>query len=392
MDPKILVRWLVSIVVGLTAHGSSFGAADAACPPRASWPSAAGFPRRTEETARLFPDRVRALEEYMFTLHGADGDREGIRTDAVLVVHQGAVFYERYARGYGKDSPHLAWSVTKTITQLLAGIAVAEGAVRIDDSICTHLKSAPSDRCDLTIKNLLEFGSGIDFAEDYEGSGSRQDSSVIAMLYGEGRKDMARFVLEQRRTDPPGTAWRYSTGDTTLLASVIDEAMRPRHGEDYPWTILFDPLGLKEMTFERDGAGHHIGGAYSYAPPEDWARLGYFMLNDGCWNGARLLPEGWLASATVPSEPFLRKRAVDEPNEENGRQLWLNKTIPGIRDPRPWPAMPEDAFTAWGHWGQFILVVPSKDLIVVRAGDDRDDKNLDRNRFFKLALELTGQE
>jgi CubicO group peptidase (beta-lactamase class C family) len=376
----LLARLLV-LFVATNVHA-------AACPTRPSWPTS-GFPRRTDETARLFPDRVKALEDYMFTLQGKNEDRLGIRTDALMVIHQGAVFYERYARGYGAETPHLAWSVSKTVTQLLTGMAVANGLLDIDDSVCKHYPNAPSNRCDLTIRNLLDFASGFDWAEDYEGK-SRQDSSVIAMLYGEGHRDMSRFVLRQDRSDAPGQAYRYSTGDSTLLAAVVDTAMRPRFGDDYPWTVLFDPLGLRGMTIEEDLAGFRVGGAYSWAPLEDWGRLGFFMLNDGCWAEQRLLPENWIAEATTPSEAFLRKRHDDGPTDEQGRELWLNKTIPGLRDPRPWPDVPEDAYSAIGHWGQYITVIPSRAVIIVRSGDDRDPDALDLNTFFKLAIAITG--
>lgn len=381
-------RALLSAAALSIALASS--AAEAApCPTHPTWPTA-GFPRRTDETARLFPDRIKALEDYMFTLSGADEDRRGIRTDALMVIHQGAIFYERYARGYAAETPHLAWSVSKTVTQLLAGMAVAYGALNIDDSICDHYPNSPSNRCDLKIRNLLDFASGFDWAEDYEGA-SRQDSSVIAMLYGEGHKDMSRFVLEQDRSDAPGQAYRYSTGDSTLLGAVVDHAMRPRFGDDYPWTVLFDPLGVQAMTIEEDLAGFRVGGAYSWAPLEDWGRLGYFMLNDGCWNDQRLLPETWMAEATTPSEAFLRKRHDDGPGDEQGRELWLNRTLPGLRDPRPWPNVPEDAYSAIGHWGQYIAVIPSRDVIIVRSGDDRDPDALDLDTFFKLAIAITGE-
>lgn len=360
-----------------------------ACPSRPSWPTQ-GFPRRTEETARLFPDEVAELERYAFTLTGDDEERRGIRTDGLMIVHQGAVFYERYARGWDRDAQHIAWSVTKTFTNLLTGVAVRSGVVSVDDSVCRHLPSAPPDRCDLTIANLLDFASGVDWAEDYEGAKTRQESSVIALLYGEGRHDMASFFLRQERSDPPGAAYRYSTGDTTMLGAVIDEAMRPTFGDDYPWTLLFDRLGVEALTIEEDGAGRRVGGAYAYARLEDWARVGWFMLNDGCWADERLLPEGWMAENTAPSEAFLRKRNDAAPGDQQGRELWLNRVLPGVV--QPWPRLPEDAYSAIGHWGQLIGVIPSKDIVIVRSGDDRDDKALSIDELYRLALRVTGQD
>lgn len=344
------------------------------------------FARRTDEVRALLPERVRALEAALF---GPDRGRDAPRTDALIVVHQGAIFYERYARGYSRTMPHLGWSVTKSVTNLLTGIAVKDGRAALSDSVCRHLPWAPASRCGITVQHLLEFASGIDWLEEYE-SASLQDSSVIAMLFGEGHKDMARFVLEQETRDPPGTSYEYSTGESVLLGAVIDAAMTPAHGADYPWKLLFDPLGVTTATLEVDAAGRHVGGAYFYASPEDWARLGVFLLDDGCWEGKRLLPDGWVSASTTVSEPFLRKRVGDLPEDEQGRQFWLNRVVPGVRDRRPWPDMPEDTFSAIGHWGQFITVVPSKDLVIVRAGDDRD-QSFDTNRFMALAMALTGE-
>lgn len=355
----------------------------AACPSRVP-PPASGFPRRTEEIARNYPKRVHALESMMFA-----GD-SGVRTDALLVVHQGALVYERYARGYERTSPHLAWSITKTLTSLLTGVAVAEGALALDDSVCKHLAAA--GKCDVTVRSLLEMASGLDWNEDYEG-GARQDSSVIAMLVGQGRRDMAAFVLEQPYAAPPGTAFRYSTGDATVLARVVENAMRPRFGDDFAWSLLWDPLGLTSMTMERDASGSTVGGAYSYATAEDWARIGLFMLDDGCWDGARILPDGWMKEATTPSAPFVAKSFADDlafPLEQ-GFSIWLNRTVPGVRDARPLPSVPEDAFVALGHWNQMIVVVPSRDVVVVRSADDRDETALDVDAFLRLALALTGE-
>jgi len=361
--------------------------AEAACPARHL--PAASFHRRTNETAQHFPERVRALEDFMFTLREPEAERAGIRTDGLLVLHQGAVFYERYARGYDRETPHLAWSITKTITQLLLGIGIERGEVALDDSVCASFPNAPSDHCGLTLRHLVEHASGLDWNEDYE-DGSRQASSVIAMLYGEGKDDMASFVLRQPFSDLPGTAFRYSTGDSTLLAAVLDRKLAPRFGADYPWTLLFDRIGVTQMTLEVDGAGHHVGGAYSFATLEDWARLGMLMLDDGCWDGDRIMPQGWLEAATLPSMAFVEKRHDALPTEEYGRGLWLNRTVPGVRELRPFPSVPEDAFLAIGHWGQFIIVVPSRDVVIVRAGDERDEHALDIDRFVKLALALVG--
>ncbi|MFO0678662.1 MAG: serine hydrolase [Polyangiaceae bacterium] len=374
-----------SVFVGLAATATSVHASD--CPVHPTWPTA-GFPRRTDETARLYADRVKALEDYAFTIEGADADHVGVRTDSVVIVHQGAIFYERHARGYTASMPHYAWSVTKSITSLLAGIAVGRGDLSMDRSVCAAIPNAPESACKITLTNLLEFASGLDWNETYEGK-SNQESSVLAMLYGQGHGDMAKFVLDHPFRDEPGTSYMYSTGDSVAIAAMVDHALRPSLGDDYPWTVLFDPLGMSSATLERDGSNTHVGGSYLYASPEDYAKVGYFLLSDGCWNDARILPEGWIEEGTAVSAPFRAKPLGREPGDVQGRQFWLNRVVPGIADTLPWPDVPDDAFAALGHWGQSITVIPSRDVVVVRTADDRD-KTFDLGKFLALALAVVG--
>jgi CubicO group peptidase (beta-lactamase class C family) len=361
-------------------------ASAADCQARTTWPAPDWETPKIEATqARVAA--VKALDEYMFTLRGADADRQGIRTDSVLVLKSGQVVYERYARGYDATKRHLAWSVSKSFTNALAGRAIALGALGLDDSLCQYLPKTRADNCVITVRHLLDFSSGLDWAEVYEHK-SNQESSTLAQLYGEGRADMAAFIANHQRRDPPGTTFEYSTGETTLLMAVVQAALTPKLGRDFAWSALFDPLGLRSAVWERDQTGTLVGGAYLYATPRDFARLGYLFLNDGCWQGQRLLPEGWVRDATAVSEAY-RHKVVDRSwGDIQGREWWLNQPVAEALQPVPWPDVPQDAYAAEGHWNQLVLVVPSKDLVVVRTGDDRDERALDYNRFFKLAIEV----
>jgi CubicO group peptidase (beta-lactamase class C family) len=361
--------------------------ADATCVERASWPTA-GFPRRTSDAKVLSSEAVAAYEQFLFSLDGEDGDRKGTRTDSAMIIHQGAVFYERNARGWKASMPHLAWSVTKSVYNTLTGVAVQQGVVRLDDSICKHHPDVPAASCKVTVQNLLEFSSGFDWAETYEGK-SNQESSVLAMLYGEGQPNMPRFVASHAFRDEPGTSYMYSTGDSTLLGSVVERAMAKRFGEDYAWDLLFNPLGMQSPVIERDTAKNPGAGSYFYATPEDFGKLGYLWLSGGCWAGAQLLPDTWMEDSTQPSKPFLNKRYDTDPDDQQGRQFWLNRFVAGVNDPRPWPDVPEDAYAARGHWGQSIVVIPSKDIVLVRQADDRE-KTFNFNRYVQLAMAVVG--
>jgi CubicO group peptidase (beta-lactamase class C family) len=316
---------------------------------------------------------IAALEQYAFTLTGTDAERQGLRTDSLLIVKNGQIVYERYARGWDASKPHIAWSVSKSVTSALAGVAVQRGIASVDDKINRFVTvSNPDPRAqDVTIRHLLEFGSGFDWRESYEHE-SYQVSSVLAMLYGVGHQDAVRFVTSHPLRDAPGTSWDYSTGDSTLLASVISAAMVPGFGEDFAHQVLFDPIGMKSAVLERDPRGGRFGGSYVYATAQDFARFGYLYLNDGCWNGTRLLPPGWVTSSTTVA-PAYRVKVVHPESEPNGWQWWLNQAVPeqGL-NALPWPDSPGDAYAAEGHWGQRIIVIPSQDLVIVRTGDDRN--------------------
>jgi CubicO group peptidase (beta-lactamase class C family) len=354
----------------------------APCPVRASWPTTE-WPSTTELTAATKAAAIAELERFAFTLQGADADRIGTRTDAVVIVHGGAVVYERYARSWTASMPHYVWSVTKSFTNVLTGIAVGAGLVRLDDSICNWL-AAPADHCVLSIQNLLEFSSGMDWVETYEGR-SNQVSSVLAMLYGEGSTDMVPFILSHRFRDPPGETYMYSSGDSTLLASATDEAMKAHFGDDYEWTQLFDRIGMASAVAESDQKGHPVGSSWLYATPRDLAKFGFFLLSDGCWDGQRILPEEWVAQSTAVSEPFKKRPLDTDVGDVQGRQLWLNRPVPEQNVVTPWPDVPEDAFAARGHWGQSITVIPSLDVVVVRLADDRDG-TFDFNGFLARAI------
>lgn len=382
--PPRPLRLIGALVLSLCAP-----AAAAPCPTRASWPTA-GFPDAQEKTAAVRAADIAALQDFAFRLVGTDEERRGPRTDAVLIIKDGALIYERYARGYTAKNRHYTWSMAKSVTNAFAGLAAARGALHIDDSVCAYVPTLPVRRCDITIRHLLEFSSGLDWRESYENQ-SNQVSSVLAMLYGEGRRDMMAFVAGHPSRDPPGETFMYSSGDATFLMGVVDRALRgampPAQWPDYDARLLFDVLGMGSALFERDTAGTPVGSSFFYATPRDLAKFGYFYLNDGCWAGGRLLPEGWVRDSVAVSPPFRRRPLATDPGDVQGRQFWLNRPVPEQGVAVPWPDVPQDAYAARGHWGQSITVVPSRGVVIVRLADDREP-GFDFNRFLALALQV----
>ena len=301
-----------------------------------------------------------------------------------MIVRDGLIVHERYADGYGPASPHVAWSCTKSLTSALVGAALARGALGLDDSICRHL---PGDggHCDVTVRHLLQLASGLDWNESYEGL-DLQGSSVLAMLYGVGRTDMAGFVRSHPSVALPGTRWNYSSGDSVLLSAVVRSSLEPRLGADWPSAALFGPLGMRSATLERDAFGTPVGLSLLHATPRDLARLGLLHLADGCWRGARLLPEGYVAASTAVSVPSRSPGSHRQAGDVYGLGWWLNRPVPELGQPVPWAGVPDDAYAARGHWGQLIAVVPSLGLVVVRTADDREKGAFDLGRFLSLAI------
>ncbi|MDC0674779.1 serine hydrolase domain-containing protein [Nannocystis radixulma] len=362
--------------------------AAAACPAGVTWP-AADWPE-----ALASGPTVEAADEFLFTLTGRDEDRKGARTDGVVIVHRGRIIYERYARGYAQHNRHLSWSVSKSFLNAMVGVGVGRGALTVDDSICDHY-DADAELCDITVGDLLDWASGLYWNEGYEDD-PYYLSSVIAMLYGVGSGDMAAFVTAQGFVDTPGTIYRYSSGDSVLLSAVLASALGPGLADDYPWEFIFDPIGMTSAMFERDQVGTYVGSSYVYATPRDLARFGYLFLRDGCWDGERLVPEGWVADSTQPNPSFQKGNSYEQFLRDGdavpGRHWWLNLPVPDLAHERRWPAAPPDTFAGLGHWGQTIFVVPSADLVLVRTADDRESGVFDQNRYLELALTLAAED
>lgn len=371
--------FILMLVVAATSGAS---AQAATCPERSSWPTDK-WPTNIDAVKTERAAQVAALDGYAFTREGPDASRIGVRTDSVLVVHQGQIIYERYAPHWNAERKHLSWSVSKSITSALVGIATAQAGVEVTQSICTWVQSPRPEHCEITLEQMLWMSSGLHWQEVYEGK-SNQASSVLTMLYGRENENVPAFVIDHDRQRAPGTYHSYSSGETNVVMAAIQKAMKDKGADaDWPWTELFDPIGMKKVTIERDQSGHFIGSSYVYTPPRDLAKFGFLYLNDGCWDGKRIVPQGWVQASLVPTPAVER----EDEGDVYGYQWWLNLPNEPSTGGRPWPSLPTDAYSARGHWGQTLTIVPSMDIVFVRFADDRDDA-FDYDRFAGLVLAL----
>jgi CubicO group peptidase (beta-lactamase class C family) len=317
---------------------------------------------------------LQALEAYAFPPRD-DVTRKGLRTDALLVIRDGQLIYERYAGPTTVDTPHLTWSISKSLMAAVLGVAYGEGGFTLQDPL---LKFYPpmAKHPAITMADLLHWASGLDWQEDYEFAPLK--SSVVAMLYTRGHQDMAAFTAHHDEYAKPGEAFRYSSGDSNLLSAALKNIVGPARYPDFPWTALFEPLGIRHAVWETDATGTFVASSYAYLTARDLARVGLLMARDGRWGDRQLLPKDWVA---FNREPFDHYKAHQDEAVPGGH-WWLNRDADSAA--RPWPDAPADTFAALGHWGQAMYVIPSEKLVIVRYGDDRDG-SYRHNELLRLA-------
>ncbi len=362
-------------------------------PPRRSYWPTNDWRSTTPKQVGMSKEGISSLDQYLFQTTGTEEERKGIRTDGVVVIKNGYIVYERYSRDFTKDSLHNTWSVSKSVCSTLVGIAEKEGLLNIDDKAYRYFPSlnAPEKKA-MKIRHILNMSSGIVWGESYETSPLKSD--VIAMLYTRGRKDMAMFTAKSKMRALPGTYVYYSSGDTNLLSAILRSAVEKNakenekepstEWENYPWNKLFDIIGIKNATWERDSSGNFVASSYLYLTPRDLAKLGFLYLNNGQWKGKEILTPDWIQFTRTPAPAYQRTPHYKGIEEDNMTAHWyVNTGVPSADIPPTWKNASSDVFAALGHWGQSMFVIPSLDMIVVRFADDRDG-SFSRDRFLEL--------
>lgn len=314
------------------------------------------------------------MMEAAFSEPARDQDRG---TRALVVLHEGRIVAERYAPGFDADMPLPGWSMAKSVTNALTGILVKRGQIDLDDGV-PEWRDTGDEREAISVRHLLQMTSGLTFNEDY----ADPLGDPIRMLFTE--PDTAAFVRGKGLDAAPGSEWDYTSGTTNLLMAVLRDA----HGNENEWAgfprdALFQPLGMESATLEPDASGTFVGSSFMLATARDWARFGQLYLQDGEWNGSRLLPEGWVE--------FTQEPAPDADKGGYGAHFWLNSGDPDTGE-RPWPDLPADTYAASGYQGQEVVIVPSANLVVVRLGLSRPREAWDREWFVGGVLDVLGTD
>ena len=297
------------------------------------------------------------------------------QTRAIVIVYDGHLIAERYAPGYHKDMPMFGWSMSKSIVNALCGILVQQNKLNIKDRAPVPEWHASGDpRQAITLDQMLRMSSGLKFREIYQPL-----FDATEMLYQS--HDFAAFAAAKSLVSEPDSRWAYSSGTSNILSRVIRDVFQGSQNEylDFVYRELFGRLGMHSVVVELDASGTIVGSSYSMATGRDWARFGQLYLQDGVWNGERLLPQGWVAYSTTPNP-----RA---PQGLYGAHFWLNAgTSENPKDCR-WPQLPRDLFWAQGYQGQNLTVIPSKRLVIVRLGLTTKPEAWDQGQFIAEVLE-----
>ena len=289
-------------------------------------------------------------------------------TREVVIIRGGRLIYERAAAGYSTNMRLVSWSMAKSVTQALVGIAVAQGKVDIDKPMGSSHWSADDRRSQIPWRQWLQMTDGQQYLEIEAKTIAASDAS--RKLFGPGRLDVASYCAGLPLIHEPGTHWNYNSCGIVLTADALTRVIVPnptsaeaRRAAMMTWMreSLFDVIGMKPQP-EFDASGLMYGSALIYASARDFARFGLLYLRDGVWDGRRVLPEGWV--------DFARTHGTGTNADIYGAGWWL---APKDGGGRPYTIYvdtgPErDGFSAQGFEGQYTLVVPSKDLIVVRLG------------------------
>jgi CubicO group peptidase (beta-lactamase class C family) len=334
-------------------------------PPPAGDPATIAWPDGDMVATQALPagidaTKLQAASDWAFDRPSPQQD-----TLSLLVVHKGRIIHERYADGVDMTTRTRTWSTAKSIASTLIGMLVDQGKLKLDeplpfDWLPRPQAGAKDPRSAITLRHVLHMSSGLETIDN----GGLEYATGSGMSYWAGASSVvgarSRALIRE-----PGTSWDYENYDTILAVYAMKQAL----GSDgaylaFPRTALFDKIGMRNTLVSTDRFGDFIFSSQIYTNARDLARLGQLYLNNGMWNGQRLLSQEWVDFVRTPA-PATKTRG-----NEYGGQFWL---VPDDRTD-----VPRDAYSTNGNRGQFTMIVPSHDLVIVRRGLDYGRQGFDR--------------
>jgi CubicO group peptidase (beta-lactamase class C family) len=279
-----------------------------------------------------------------------------LKTRAVIILKNGKLVYERYAEGFHAQTPLIGWSMTKSVTNALIGILVQQGKLNINQTAPVQEWQNDS-RKNITINDLLHMSSGLQFEENY---GKPSDATeMLFRSYAAGR-----YAIKSPLQNKAGAVFSYSSGTTNILHEIIRrQCASLEQYQRFPYEQLFDKIGMRSALLEPDPSGTYLGSSFMFANALDWARFGQLYLQEGVWEGEQILPKDWTRYAAMESPNSGRKYAA---------HFWVNHTIKDF---------PNDAYFADGFEGQFLNIIPSQNLVILRLGCSQGGVHFDNAKF-----------
>ncbi|MFT4697486.1 MAG: CubicO group peptidase (beta-lactamase class C family) [Flavobacteriaceae bacterium] len=274
-----------------------------------------------------------------------DKEEEIQKTRSVLVVYKDQIIAEEYADDFNKESVMLGWSMTKSITSAVLGVLEKQEKVQLEQ---TNLfpEWKDDERASVSLKNLLNMNSGLAWEEDYS-----IICDVTRMLFL--TPDMSEIQKAKLLEGESNNSWNYSSGTTNLLSGFIrDQFNSQQEYLDFWYQELIDKIGMHSMILETDFTGNYVGSSYGWATTRDWAKFGLLYLHEGNWAGEQIINKSWVDFTKEPTQGS---------DGVYGGHFWLNAG-------EKFPDVPKDMYSCNGFQGQYVFIIPSKDLVVVRTG------------------------
>lgn len=328
-------------------------------------PQPAGLPYPTAGWAQgdLPPESKAAIEALVAEAMGKTVRDVMGETRGLVIIYRGKLVAEAYGQHFTPQTKRLSWSMAKSVTQALAGAAITSGADIDLDAPMPTLYAPGTPQTAITWRQWLHALDGLDYHE-LDGDPNPVRSDVVQLMCGDGRFDALGYAM---RAFPllhvPGTNWTYSTPTFHMIGRALQVTAgtegKPQETKAAFDRILFDRIGM-DTVVEFDLKGTYLGGSLVWASARDFAKFGYLYLRDGVWDGARVLPGGWVDFARSPG-PAANTNVY-------GAGWWIIPATGPLTHRQNADSEPRDAFHAGGHEGQTIWVVPSRDLVIVRLG------------------------
>lgn len=280
------------------------------------------------------------------------------RTLGLVVTYKGRILGERYGEGIDIHTPLESWSMTKSLTGTLMGVLIEQGTYELWQPAPVPEWQEPGDpRQEIRIGDIMRMSSGIKINAPSDPDYDRDIYADHYYLYT-ATSNSYEWAATRPQEWPPNTIGRYRNTDPVLTSYLIRLGVEGR-GQDYhsfPQHDLFDKIGIRDGLIETDPQGHFLGQGLAFMPARDWARLGNLYLQDGVWDGERILPEGYVEYASTLAPTWVSDGRL----QYGGAFFWVNGQ--GSQ------GLPESAYSMRGAGGQSTTIIPTHDLVVVRLG------------------------